>query len=188
MLDNRTSQHIAAAWRTEIETSLESGQTPLLVVGRPFLELETAPTLLALQALAATRLDVTRPVVAVGGSGAAWPAALLLSRDSGRAPRAPDLRIYYTGADAATTMATLAIHQRSAADLPQQSPALRRLLAQSHEVNWQFEPRRTPGAATWWETLPFWLKDDPDREDVPAEQMIGVLLAVLAIIVLAALF
>src|SRR6476619_3449187 len=64
-------------WRTEIDTSLEAGQTPLLDLGSSQQMLRGLPILMALRTFAARRVDVAAPNLLIGGNPVMWLVCLM---------------------------------------------------------------------------------------------------------------
>jgi hypothetical protein len=154
MLWNRSSAGLVAAWQAMVDEQLEAGQTPLLDLGAPPQPLSGLPALTALCAFAASRMDITAPVVTTGGDGSLWVATLFYALDERRGPRPRPLRLLYAGADAATISATAATQSE-----PLAHPALR--TTENSLIGWQRQmaPARQPAAALISEALPFLLTD-----------------------------
>jgi len=107
MFWNRHPMALPAAWQADLEAGLEAGQTPLLDLGISASPLGGLPALSALHQLAADRVDVTMPLIVVGGSDAGWPAALLLV--TARPQRSSAAAIAYAGADWSSYLASLTV-------------------------------------------------------------------------------
>lgn len=147
MFWNRTDGAIAEVWENETAHKLETGGVPLWVTGAPGSVLVAWPALAAWQTLASRRMDVTQPLLPVGGVSPVWLAHLLAPQVAGPGPRPRDPAVLFAGADPVTVHATLAA---VAADVA--APALEETIA--GHVALDFAPRLVPGAAMSWETLP----------------------------------
>lgn len=147
MVWNRSAAEITAAWQTEIETKLEAGATPLLVVGTSALALSGASTLLAYQQLAAERTDITSPLLIAGGSSALW-LGLLLAPSTNRA--APLPTVVYGGPDLATYAASV----MTLSSGTMAAPALVQTGTPPAVADF-FAPRLAPALTVPWEALPF---------------------------------
>ncbi len=110
MLGDQTATAIRHAWEADIETHLEADQTPTLHLGIEHQLLHSAPGLLALQALAAARADITAPVVVAGGASPLWLGALMHGERGGGLDASPDMSVVYAGSDAATYMASRTLY------------------------------------------------------------------------------
>lgn len=145
---NRTAADIAAAWQGEIEGTLETGATAVLLGGAPSALATPLVTILSQQRASIQRSDVATPLLITGGTSAAW-VALLLAPQPRSGPIAPPPAVLYGGADAATYLALVGITVASVtAPDAVKSPIPPELVV-------QVAPRLQPGAATAWEKLPF---------------------------------
>jgi len=141
---------IRTHWQSQIDESLEAGEALLLEVGVNTSVLHSLGALIALERLAAERVDVTSPLLLVGGDGVAWSAMLLTPAASTTTTLVPAIMPFYAGADPATYQASLATlssvsthaRQHIATGLPL---AMHSLLM----------PETQPGIAALWSSLPF---------------------------------
>ncbi len=163
MLWNRSSASLVVAWQAMIEERLEAGQTPLLDLGAQPQLLTSLPALTALCTFAASRLDITAPVVTTGGDGSLWVATLFYALDGRSEPRPHPLRLIYAGADAATVSATATTQSESLAH-----PALRTTEGSLISLQQQMAPARQPAAALTSEALPF-LLTTPNIDQIPGQ-------------------
>jgi hypothetical protein len=145
---NRSAADIATAWQVEIEGTLETGATAVLLGGAPSAFGTPLVTILSQQRASMQRNDVATPLLITGGTSAAW-VALLLAPQPHSSPIAPPLAVIYGGADAATYLALVGITVASVTAPDAMKPTI------PHELVEQVAPRLQPGAATAWETLPF---------------------------------
>jgi|GEM_PF-1632150 len=148
MFWNRSANQVITHSQAKIERSLEMGQQPLINLGISQTVLDNLHAWSALQKLAATRTDMTRPILLTGGQSATWLATLLHTRQD--APeRSPNLLVSYAGPDQTTYMAIQTTHytQAGPASLP---PALINI----------FAPLAQPAVAPLWDRLPFVAVDD----------------------------
>ncbi len=139
---------VRAEWQTEIDHRLETGAVPVLIAGAPNALLPMATTLLAYQALAAQRRDITTPLIIAGGNGGGWLGLLLPGLSAGKDAQSPAPTVIYAGADTATYLATLALVA------PMAEPAAVPI-GMTDDLAAQFAPRLQPGAPVAWEALPF---------------------------------
>jgi hypothetical protein len=139
-MNRQSAAEIAAAWQAAIERDVEAGERPRLALGAT--GAAVAPALLALQAAATTRTDVTAPWLVAGGPSAAWTAALLAPLPQTGTPMAPEPVVVFGGTDAATLLASWGL--LAALDA---APGL--------------APRLHPGVAPAWEAWPLWEAGDP---------------------------
>ena len=183
MLWNRSSASLVAAWQAMLDERLEAGQTPLLDLGGPPQLLTSLPALTALCTFAASRVDITTPVVTTGGDGSLWVATLFYALDERGKPRPHPLRLVYAGADAATIGATIATQSQSLAH-----PALRATESSLISLQRQMAPARQPAAALTSEALPFLLTNQSGVESTVESWLAKVGLALaLGLIVVAIL-
>jgi hypothetical protein len=125
MITNRTIDDIVAHWQRELDTSLETGETPVLYVNAGAGVLDDLAGAVALQWWDEQRRDGITPLVAAGGAGPAWMLALLHTRAPATPLRSPGAVTAYSGPDAATHAAALSVldtrrshFRRRPADLP----------------------------------------------------------------------
>lgn len=149
MFWNPSASDILVHWQNEIEQRLEAGVTPILELGVSSLTTDSTASLLALQLLAARRVDAFRPVVPVGGAGAAWLAVLMQPAPPPSAQGVPEPAVLYTGANLAEHMASLAL-LHSAGHLPAMDRS-----RDAGPLSSYFQPQSQPGFSAPWETLPF---------------------------------
>ena len=109
MFWNHATISILQQWQIEIDYSLETGQRPLLQLGESLDFLDVLPAVNALQELVDTQLVVNTPHVLVGGKAAGWLLALWRRRAATDPARSSGVRVVFSGADAATTIASVAI-------------------------------------------------------------------------------
>lgn len=149
MFWNRSASQVIAHSQTKIERNLEMGQQPLLNLGISQTVLDNLQAWSALQELAATRADMTRPILLAGGQSATWLATLLHARLD--APeRSPNLFVAYAGPDQSTYMAIQTTHYPQSTALSQTRPAsLPPALINT------FAPLAQPAVAPPWSALPF---------------------------------
>lgn len=155
MLGDQTSAAIRAAWQARIEAHLEADQTPVLQLGMEHEFLNGARGLLALQALATAREDITAPVVVAGGASSLWLAALMHGRRPVYPEGSPNVRVIFAGSDAATYMASRTLYSNG--DSPLSRDALLRPPAELPPamVRW-LAPTADPGVNAPGETLPIY--------------------------------
>ncbi len=163
MLSNQTPDAIRSAWQADIDAHLEAGQTPMLHMGMAHQILDGAPGLLALQALAAARFDITAPVSLAGGSSPLWLAALMHGRPADHPDGSPDVRVLYAGADAATYMASRTLHADGDGPLSRDA-FLRPPAGLPSAMVGPFAPTAEPGVDAPGETLPFYTSARALRE------------------------
>ena len=109
MFWNHATTSILQQWQIEIDYSLETGQRPLLQLGESLDLLDVLPAVNALQELVDSRLVVNTPHVLVGGKAAGWLLALWRRRSATDPARGSGVRVVFSGADVATTIASVAI-------------------------------------------------------------------------------
>ncbi len=147
MFRNASAGDILTHWQNEIEQRTEAGLAPILELGISSLTTDSTAALLALQLLAERRADAARPIVAAGGPGAAWLAALMQPAPPAQGVSAPT--VLYTGPSLAEHMASISL-THAAVDAPAADYAGDPVVPAAY-----FEPRSRPGALALWETLPF---------------------------------
>ncbi len=155
MIDRTDAAAIRTHWQGQIDESLEAGEALLLEMGVGHSVLTQLGALRALERLAAERVDVTAPLLVVGGDGVAWAATLLssapvLPTSSNATALAPAITPFYVGADQATYMASLAT-------LPAVSTHTRQHMVTGLPVGMQslLLPETQLGVAARWSSLPF---------------------------------
>jgi hypothetical protein len=145
---------IHAAWQPEIEFAEEASSAPVLFCGGSAQALDLAPALLAAEALAAARADLTAPLIVAGGPGPGWLGVLLLERPPGAPPLSPEHAALYAGADQAAVLAG-----GQAARVPG------RFAPPVHDLGSGYDallrPRLEPAVPSRLEALPFWLATSP---------------------------
>jgi len=109
MNTNRTFDDVIAQWQRELDTSLETGETPVFYLNAGATVLGDLAGPIALQWLDEERRDAISPLVAAGGVGPAWLLALLHTRLPDAPLRSPGAVTVYTGPDAATHAAALSV-------------------------------------------------------------------------------
>ncbi len=149
MFWNPSAGDIFLHWHKHIEQKVEEGVTPILDLGASSLTTQSTASLLALQLLAARRVDAAHPVVTVGGPGATWLAALLQPAAPRQARGVVQPAVLFTGIAPVEHMASLAL-LGAALDARAADGAGAADLAAPI-----FQPQSRPGAPTPWETLPF---------------------------------
>jgi hypothetical protein len=149
---HRTADAIVRHWQRVIESDVEAGAVTMLHAGGAHF-LPSAAALYALQELAEQRAasaDMSQPLVAAGGSGAFWPAALFAPQPQHTQPAVFPPTVLFGGDDPGTGMALMATWIDG---LPP-SPYVRH--PQIHHLfDPVFMPHRHPGGATTWDMLPF---------------------------------
>jgi len=149
MFWNRSTRQVIAHWQSKIEHNLETGQQPLLNLGLSNTTLDNLQAWSALQRVASTRSDMTRPTILVGGDSAIWLATFMHTRPL--APeRSPNFFVAYAGPDSATYMGNLATHH-----IPFPSLAQQKLAGLPPTMTHFFAPLAQPAMAPGWEMLPF---------------------------------
>lgn len=103
----RSTQSIETAWREILDASLETGESPVYTIDPAAGSLDGMRGVLALTLLDAQRHDLAAPLLAVGGAGPLWLAALWHVRPANAPPRTPPVVTAYTAPDAATHLAAL---------------------------------------------------------------------------------
>ena len=107
MNQGRSPHTIATAWRETLDLSLETGEAPVYVIDAAAGGLAGMGAVLALALLDAQRKDLTAPLLAVGGAGPLWLAALWHTRPASAPARTPPVVTAYTAPDPATHLAAL---------------------------------------------------------------------------------
>ncbi len=155
MIANRRITDIATEWQGDLDASIETGEAPAFDLGAGATILGGIPGILAMEMLDGARRDSARPVAAGGGAGLLWLSGLVHRRPSDMPPKSPAIVTAYTGPDPATHLAAMTTldlrrssFRRRPANLP---PAMQP----------PFAPVSHPGAATAWESLPFWEAELP---------------------------
>ena len=141
---------IAQQWQRQLDESLEGGEALWVELGVSNRLVDNVQALMALQALAARRADVTTPGLFVGGDGVVWTAACMNPAVGAGPTPVTGLTLLYGGADRATYMATLAT-------LPGPTTHTRQSLLAGLPAGlstWLW-PVSQPGVASQWSTLPF---------------------------------
>ena len=145
---------ILAAWQPEIEFAEEASSTPVLFCGGSAQVLDAAPGLLAAEALAAARDDLTAPLIPAGGPGAGWLDVLLLERPADAPLASPEHAALYAGPDQATVLA---------GGQAARSPG--RFTPPVHDLGSGYDallrPRLESAVPPRLEALPFWLATLP---------------------------
>jgi hypothetical protein len=145
---------ILAAWQPEVEFAEEASAAPVLFCGGSAQVLDLAPALLAAEALAADRADLTAPLIPAGGPGPGWLDVLLLERPADAPLLSPEHAALYAGPDQATVLAS-----GQAARTPG------RFAPPVHDLGSGYDallrPRLEPAAPPRLEALPFWLATLP---------------------------
>lgn len=106
MLSNSDLTPILNAWQSDLHFAVEAGIAPQIPLGSSLSPLTALPGLELLGNLAAQRTDMTTPTVLAGGTSASWLAALYTVSAASANRRSPAPVLLYSGADAATHMAT----------------------------------------------------------------------------------
>lgn len=150
-------------WQTELDTSLEAGQTPLLDLGSSQQMLRGLPVLAALRTFVTQRRDVTAPILLIGGNAALWLALLFQVRSPAETRRSPEPTIVFAGADLPTYMASLTTltPERSpeTALMPHATPPMLRPL---------FVPFTPAQMASPWESLALGLAEEAQATNAVA--------------------
>ena len=148
MITNRTIDDIVAHWQRDLDTSLETGETPVLYVNAGAGVLDDLAGPVALQWWDEQRRDGITPLVAAGGVGPAWLLALLHSRSPATPLRSPGAVTAYSGPDPATHAAALSVLDTRNTSFAAGRPICRRPFSRR-----LFRiPRRGPCR---WKSLPF---------------------------------
>ena len=150
MFWNRSPEEIQNHWQTDLETNMEMGTSPFLDLGITLNPFESTATLLALQASAVQRIDVTKPTLLMGGSDPAWLSALMLPAPVDLPVRAPEFTTIYGGTDVATYLANRAVTLIGIEDGRTSAENVT-----SREPRPYFSPVSHPGYSPPWESLPF---------------------------------
>lgn len=159
MIPSQDLEPILTIWRAQVHYAIEAGDAPDLAIGSSDEVLTTLAGEAALLAMAESRTDMTQPTVSTGGGTGAWltafaraSAARAPSDTSPRqiAPPAPPWITLYTGADAAT-------HIASGQTLPHHPNGLRSLESRGVPAGFAdaLSPTLHPAAPLTWENLPF---------------------------------
>lgn len=173
-----------AAWQPEIEFAEEANSTPALYCAGSAQVLDSAPGLLAAEALAVARADLTAPVLLAGGPSPGWLALLFHARPADAPPLSPGCVTLFAGADAATLLASGQIARPRGPFAPPM-----------HDLGSGYDalvrPRLEPGVPLRWEMLPFWLATlptpaAPTPSDDARQEWLAWAAVALALIMLAA--
>ena len=165
---NRSPDHIIAAWQDDAEYSLEATSKPVIELGVSDMPIADTPSLLAVQRWCGQRVDVSTPIIAGGGIGPLWLAAMLRAVPRLSPSAAPEPATLYTGATEAEYLASVAmLHTAVDSTLP--DAPRRAAIPASY-----FTPGRQPGISVSWDSLPFLATVDPRppaaRAGAPAEE------------------
>lgn len=139
---------ITGFWEAEIDTAVEAGREPLLVLGHSLTALRPLTGLLAFEQWAAYRTDISTVRVAMGGPAPLWISTVVGAR-AGR----HEVQPIYLGEDPATVIATLNLVTTQTA-----MPSTRRLPAPGHVPPGYAPfvlPAAHPAAPLPWDALPF---------------------------------
>jgi hypothetical protein len=160
MITNRTVEDIAEQWQSVLDTNLETGDTPLFVLGHSPAMVGDLPGELALQHCDEERRDAALPLALAGGLSPVWVMALFHRRGDEVPSRSPGIRVGYTGPDLATHAAALSVWDT------RRSPFHPRPRGLSPAFQPHFTPRGQAGAHSA-DTLPFLVadRDAPFRRD-----------------------
>lgn len=141
---------ITGFWEAEIDTAVEAGRAPLLILGHSLTALRPLTGLLAFEQWAAYRTDISTVRVAMGGPAPLWISTVTGAR-SGH--EVQPIQPIYLGEDPATVIATLNLVTA------QRATALTRRLPAPGHVPPGFAPfvlpAAHPAAPVRWEALPF---------------------------------
>ncbi len=150
MIYHNDAAAIHTHWRSQIDERLEAGEALLIEVGVSTSVLNNLGALIALERLAAERVDVTSPWLFVGGDGVAWAAILMSTASGATTAHSPAITPFYAGADQPTYLASLA----TSADVSTntQESTKTGLPVGMHSL---FMPESQPGVAPFWSSLPF---------------------------------
>ena len=145
---------IHAVWQPQIEFAEEASSTPVLSCAGGAQVLDLAPALLAAEALAATRADLTAPLLLAGGSSPGWAALLFLERPADLPAFSPGCGALFGGPDQACLLAGGQIARPRG-----------RFTPPMHDLGSGYDallrPRLAPAAPPQWEALPLWLATQP---------------------------
>ena len=169
MLGDQTVTAIRGAWQADIETHLEADQTPTLHLGIEHQLLHGAPGLMALQALAAARDDITAPVVVAGGASPLWLGALMHGQRGDPPDGSPDMSTLYAGSDAATYMASRTLYGNGHEPLNRDAFLRPPSALPSAMVRW-LAPIAAPGVNAPAETVPIYAATRAVLEQADATQ------------------
>lgn len=197
MLAQRDQTPILQTWQSDLNYAVEAGIAPTIPLGVSDSALVALPSLSLLRHLSAQRTDMTVPIVLAGGGSGAWLTALLVDTESAATPvlgaetddgaRTPQERlspepvVVFSGADAATHMASSGILPKPPARL---EPVTDRGLPAG--VRDAVAPALQPAASMAWENMPFRILDsEGGATGLPAaSRWIGWLAGVLTILMI----
>lgn len=182
-------------WQSDLNYAIEAGIAPTIPLGASDTALTALPSLLLLYDLAAQRSDVNVPTALVGGSSAAWLAALFAAGEGAGLPvhsPAPDGAgshsrvspapvVVFSGVDSATHIASAGILPRPPAGL---LPVTDRGLPAG--IRDMVAPSLQPAAPVTWENVPLRMLESPEgATGLPAASFwIGWLAGILTIIMI----
>lgn len=175
MITRRSPRATAVAWQEKVDEGLETGEAPVFDGGVNLAPLDGAGALLAMTELAASRRDLSQPLLATGGV-TPWWLVLLMRPNTVREPGpAADPPVAFTAPDPAVHQAALtALDRRQAVD--RDRPADLPIALQS-----PFTPDARPASAAGLESLPFALSGE---EPAPRDGWVAWVAVVVVIILL----